>query len=141
MTTRTIALIGAGVFASGMALSAPVKADADDQALAFITGAAVGYVIADRGSDVRPAHYRGHHPHYYHAPPRHHWKHYRKHQRKHDKYWRHHGYDHRSYYRGYPHHRGYRDDGYHRRGYHDGRRHDRRHDRRDGRHDGRRWHS
>ncbi|MEQ8485986.1 MAG: hypothetical protein RIB46_16635 [Pseudomonadales bacterium] len=135
MTTRTIVLLGAGVLATGVALSAPVRANADDQALAFITGAAVGYVIADRGSDVRPVHYRGHHPRHYYAPPKHHWKHYRKH----DKYWRHHAYGHHRYDRGYPHHRGYRDDGYHRRGYHGDRRYDRWDDRRDRRHDRRRW--
>lgn len=141
MTTRAIALLSAGVLASGLGMAAPVHANADDQALAFITGAAVGYLVADRGSEVRHAHYRGHHPHPYYGPPKHHWKHYKKHHRKHDKYWRHHGYRHSPSYRDYPRHRGYHGDGYNRRGYHHDRRYDRRDDRRDGYHERRRWHS
>jgi hypothetical protein len=128
MTTKTTILLGAGLLTAGLVFTGAARANADDQALAFIAGAAVGYVIGERDGDVHQVHYRGHPRHY-----RHDYRDWRK-------GWHHSKYKHHPRFYHHPKHRSYRHDKHRGYKYRDDRRHDRRHDRHD-RRDGRRWHS
>lgn len=83
MKSTTITMLGAGVLAAGLVFAGSARANSDDQALAFITGAAVGYVIGGRDVDVRHVHYRHDGRHHY----KHGYRYDRKHHyRPHDKY-------------------------------------------------------
>lgn len=90
MFKTTTALLGAGVLALGLA--APADSHADDETLAFMTGAAVGYAIGD--GHVRPVHERYHpryrdHRHWPHHPGRYKRWHKRAHrwERRHERRW------------------------------------------------------
>jgi hypothetical protein len=64
MNSKTTMMFGVGVLTAGLVLTGSARAHTDDQALAFITGAAVGYVVGGRDVDVRHVHYRPHTRHY-----------------------------------------------------------------------------
>jgi len=103
MIWKHTALLGAGVLIAGLAVPMSASAHAEDNALAFVIGAAVGHAINDNDRHVRKVHRRhadyGHHPRYgrydryQHRPGKAHGK-YRKWQHK---KWqarrKHHGYD------------------------------------------------
>ncbi|MBX3705896.1 MAG: hypothetical protein KF911_04615 [Pseudomonadales bacterium] len=63
----------------GMAAPQTARAHEYDPAVVFVTGAAIGYLLSDGGSDRHVHHYHGHRPHKYHA------KHYKKYHKKHHK--------------------------------------------------------
>jgi hypothetical protein len=71
MNSKSTLMLGVGVLAAGLVLSGTVRAHADDQALVFITGAAVGYVVGSRDSVVRHVHHRPVVRHYHYGPPAH----------------------------------------------------------------------
>ncbi len=50
--------MGAGVVALGLSLPFVAQAHSDDEAMAFVVGAAVGYAIGDGGDRHHHAHYR-----------------------------------------------------------------------------------
>ncbi|MEZ5558882.1 MAG: hypothetical protein R3E86_10135 [Pseudomonadales bacterium] len=94
-TTRRAKLIGAGVIAMGLSVPFAAQAATDDEALAFVVGAAVGYALIDghdhhhrhqpahyvRGYPVRPA-YGYRHPYVDHR----YWKAHKKALRKWDRH-------------------------------------------------------
>jgi hypothetical protein len=71
MNSKTTVLLGIGVLAAGLVSAGSVRAHSDDQALAFITGAAVGYVVGSRDAGVRHVHHRPVVRHYHYGPPAH----------------------------------------------------------------------
>lgn len=131
MIWKHTALLGAGVLAAGLAMPMSASAHAEDNALAFVIGAAVGHAINDNGGHVRKVHRRqpGHGAHvrygrydkYHHRPG----KAFGKHKRWQHKKWqhrkwqakrKHHGYDRDRRYdrkhhkRGHDRYRGHRGD-------------------------------
>jgi hypothetical protein len=64
MIWKTTAILSAGVLAAALTAPSSASAHAEDNALAFVIGAAVGHAISDHGSHVRKVHRR--HP--VHAP-------------------------------------------------------------------------
>lgn len=71
-----VLLLCGGVLA-GMAAPQTARAHDYDPAVVFVTGAAIGYLLSDGGSDRHVHHYYGHKPHKYHG------KHYKKYHKKH----------------------------------------------------------
>ena len=74
MKRKNMQWVGIGVMTLGLSLPFAVQAHQDDEAMAFIVGAAVGYAIGDDGDKHRHARYRS---------PR-----YANYHRHHDRYWR-----------------------------------------------------
>lgn len=109
MIWKYTGLLGAGVLMAGLAVPMSATAHAEDNALAFVIGAAVGHAINDDDRHVRKVHRRhsgygahmryGRYDRYQHRPG----KAYGKHKKWQHKKWqhgkwqakrRHHGYDH-----------------------------------------------
>jgi len=126
MKRKNMQWVGIGVMTLGLSLPFAVQAHQDDEAMAFIVGAAVGYAIGDDGDKHRHARYRS--PRYAH-PQRHHDRYWRGHTKAHakaharaHKRWRRANHArHRDAYAYAPPNRAYRDGGrYHRDGSRDG---------------------
>lgn len=64
MIWKTTAILSAGMLTAAVMAPSSARAHAEDNALAFVIGAAVGHAISDHGSHVRKVHRR--HP--VHAP-------------------------------------------------------------------------
>ncbi len=134
MNRKNTQWIGVGVITLGLSLPFAVQAHQDDEAMAFIVGAAVGYAIGDDGDQHRHSRYRSPRYAYHH---RHHDRYWRGHTKAHakaHKRWRRANHArHRDAYAYAPPNRAYRDDGrHHRDGYRDGYRDRRGRDARDG---------
>jgi hypothetical protein len=99
--------LGVGAVAVGLSLPFAAQAHADDEAMAFVVGAAVGYAIGDQGSKHRHVHYRGHPKRYEHDR----WRGYYEHPRYAHRRWA------RSHGEWHHHARGYHRDRYSKRGH------------------------
>ncbi|MDZ7670169.1 MAG: hypothetical protein U5Q16_12375 [Gammaproteobacteria bacterium] len=133
MIWKYTAVLGAGVLVAGLAVPMSASAHAEDNALAFVIGAAVGHAINDNDSHVRKVHRRhadygpharyGRYDRYHHRPG----KAYGKYKKWQHKKWQHKKWQHRKWHakrqhHGYGHDRRY-DRKHHKRGHYWG--HDR----------------